>query len=195
MNRDTYRSSNIVIQNSVINNGDGMFPLHFTFWVQSHKARKYTNETKRLRLLQTKQHRDPRPEPPLQRFPRYLRGLTGPIPRRSRHRAERPRLQHLHVQCLCTSPSKPPIFPKPFNPLTREKRTWPASRSGLVFPAQCPRISRVEAVSVASRTSPTTRCTSRTWTGRLRLRSAMDRRIRRCAMRIRYGFIFLFIYS
>lgn len=51
---DTYRSSDIVIQNSVVNNGDGKNLRLSTKHVHANRAR--------LRLVQAKQHQHPRAE-------------------------------------------------------------------------------------------------------------------------------------
>jgi hypothetical protein len=82
---DTYRSSNVVIQNSRVVNTDGS-----SSYPQSRTP--LTNRL-RLRLLQTKLDRHHRPKPRLHRLARNLRRESWTIPGRNR-----PRRRHLRVQ-------------------------------------------------------------------------------------------------
>lgn len=89
---DIYRSQRITIENSTITNGDGMsiyslFSTSLTYHPLS-----------RLRILQTKLDIDSSTKPALQRHPRHIRRLTGPIPLAHRLRRRHTRPQHQPLQ-------------------------------------------------------------------------------------------------
>jgi hypothetical protein len=91
---DTYRSSDITIMNSVINNGDGTY---LSDHVRASSARgtgqpyatrpasnkrNLADTLNRLRLLQAQLNQHPCGVALVQRFPRDQRRLAGPIPGR-----------------------------------------------------------------------------------------------------------------
>lgn len=79
---DTYRSTDITIMNSVINNGDGELhspPLPIEPDRKSSPGLRLTHHHRRLRLLQTQLHLHSCRVPLVQRLARHLSRLTRPV--------------------------------------------------------------------------------------------------------------------
>lgn len=100
---DIYRSDSVVLQDSVINNGDDCVSF------KPNSTNVVVQVEQNSHFVPTMPPPPPPPfleltllsiptEPHLQRLAWHLCGLAGPVRRRVRHRGEPDHLQHLHVQ-------------------------------------------------------------------------------------------------